>query len=82
MGSTIWFMAGDGVEMELHFFVRLAGRLFGPVAGPIIAFFGKLGVGLVVAVYCRKCAAWIFGVAAAISFWAAWYNVWGLSGYS
>jgi hypothetical protein len=63
--------------MELHFFVRLAGRLFGPVAGPVLGFFGKLGAGLLVGVYCRRYATWIFGVAAAISLWAAWYNVWG-----
>jgi hypothetical protein len=77
MASTMWFMREDGVEMELHFFVRLASRLLGPVGGPAAGFLGKAVAGMLVAIYCRKYAVYIFAAGTVISVWAAWYNVWG-----
>jgi hypothetical protein len=45
------------------------------VRGPAAGFVGKAGFGILVAIYCRKYAVYIFGAATVMSLWAAWYNV-------
>ena len=54
----------------------------GPVAGPLAAAAGKAIVGIALAVYLRKFAAYLFATASIISFWAAWYNIWGYKLYT
>ena len=79
--STIHFMLAEGVDMELHPVVHIAAHIFGPVLGPLIGFFGKAIAGVIVAIYWRRIAWIILLVASIISFWAAWYNIWGWQYY-
>ena len=79
--STIHFMLKLGPEPEMNPAVRMAARIAGPVAGPLIGAVAKSIAGILVAIYCRKFAAYIFILTALISFWAAWYNVWGVELY-
>lgn len=79
--STIWFMVRIGAEGELHPVVKLVSQILGPVAGPLVAVLGKGAAGIIVAVWFRRWAAIILVAVAAISFWAAWYNVWGCELY-
>jgi uncharacterized membrane protein len=79
--STINFMVKLGPELELHPMVRIAARIVGPVAGPLIGALAKAVAGTIVAIYCRRFAAHILILASLISFWAAWYNVWGVYMY-
>jgi hypothetical protein len=77
--STIYFMLKDASKVEMHPAVYFVSRIFGPVAGPLLGLFAKAAAGIFVAVYCRKFAVYIFLAAAIISFWAAWYNIWGIN---
>ena len=76
--STIYFMIQMGPEPEIHPMVRIAARIVGPVAGPLLGALVKALAGVIVAIYCRRFAACILILASLISFWAAWYNVWGM----
>jgi len=81
--STVYFMLESGPETELHPVIQfISSHMLGPIAGPLFAAFAKLTAGIVVAVYCRKFAAYIFSAVSVISFWAAWYNVWGFRIYT
>jgi len=81
--STVYFMLESGPETELHPVIQfISSRVLGPIAGPLFAALAKLTAGIVVAVYCRKFAVYIFSVVSVISFWAAWYNVWGFRIYT
>jgi hypothetical protein len=75
--STIHFMRHEGIDSELHPMVNLAAQCFGPIAGPLIGAALKAVSGLVVAVFWRRIAGFIFGIVSIISVWAAWYNLWG-----
>jgi hypothetical protein len=75
--STIYFMLGAGPESELHPAVKIVSYLFGPVVGPLVGVLCKGFFGVLVAIYLRRFAGYIFLVVAILSFWAAWYNVWG-----
>ena len=79
--STIYFMIKLGPELEIHPMVRIAARIAGPVAGPLLGASAKALAGILVAIYCRRFAAYILILASLISFWAAWYNVWGIELY-
>jgi hypothetical protein len=80
--STINFMHRIGIEAELHPVFYLFSKAFGPNLGPLIGATGKAIAALAVAIYCRQFAPYIFLAASLISFWAAWYNIWGLHIYS
>jgi len=80
--STIHSMLIEGPDVEIHPVIRLVSRTLGPVAGPLVATAGKTLAGLLVAIYCRRFAAYIFVTASIISFWAAWYNIWGFKVYT
>jgi hypothetical protein len=80
--STIHFMNRFGIEGELHPAYYLVSKALGPNLGPLIAAVGKAIAGFAVAIYCRQFAVHIFLAASIISFWAAWYNIWGLHIYS
>ena len=72
--------AGYAME-ESHPTVRLVAAHLGPILGPLIAFFWKSLLGLAVIIYLRRFALYIFTPAIILSFWAAWYNVWGVNLY-
>jgi hypothetical protein len=77
--STVYFMMQDGGhDNEVHPAIWLISAIFGPILGPILGWIGKAAAGLVVAIYWRRIAAYIFIFASILSFWAAWYNVWGV----
>jgi hypothetical protein len=75
--STMHFMLREGPDVEMHIVIRFISRILGPVAGPLVGAVGKAVAGVIVGVFCRKFAAYIFITASVISFWAAWYNIWG-----
>jgi hypothetical protein len=80
--STIYFMMRDGGhENEVHPAIWLSSAVFGPVLGPLLGWAGKAAAGIAVAVYWRRIAVYLFGVASILSFWAAWYNIWGVNIY-
>jgi len=81
VASTVYFMTQESAPDEVHPAIRLVSRLLGPVIGPLVGGIGKAAAGIVVAIYCRQFAVYIFVLAAIISFWAAWYNVWGINIY-
>ena len=75
--STIHFMLRIGPDSEMHIIIRYLSKLLGPVAGPLAGAIGKVSAGTIVAIYLRRFAIYIFVTASVISFWAAWYNMWG-----
>ncbi|MCP4710595.1 MAG: hypothetical protein GY869_18380, partial [Planctomycetes bacterium] len=76
--STIHFMRREGhPDSEIHLAIRLIAQIFGPIIGPLIAFVGKAVCGLAVCIYLRRWALYIFTPVIVLSFWAAWYNIWG-----
>jgi len=81
-GSTMYFMLREGPEAEMHIAIRFVSEIFGPIAGPLIGAVGKAVAGVLVGIYIRRFAAYIFVTASIISFWAAWYNMWGFRLYT
>jgi hypothetical protein len=79
--STIHFMRKWGPEAEIHLAIRWMSMWFGNILGPLIGALGKAIAGLLVAVYLRRFAIYILLAVSIISFWAAWYNVWGYKIY-
>ena len=77
MLSTIYFMRKFGPESEIHPVIRLLSRHFGVIAGPLLGFAGKALGGFIVAVFLGKWSRYLFVAATIISFWAAWFNIWG-----
>jgi ABC-type anion transport system duplicated permease subunit len=76
--STIYVMLNEGAENELHPVIKLvSAKILGPVFGPVAGVVGKAISGLIVAIYFKRFAPYIFIAAIIISFWAAWYNIWG-----
>ena len=80
--STIHFMLVEGPDVEIHPLIRLVSKILGPVAGPLLAAAGKAVTGVVVSIFCRRFATYIFVTASVISLWAAWYNMWGYKVYT
>ena len=81
--STVYFLSQPDPDMEAHPAINfLCSNMLGPVAGPLFAAIAKLAIGIVIAVYCRRFAICIFVAVSAISFWAAWYNLWGFKLYT
>ncbi len=79
--STIYFMQRTGPEAELHPGIKFMSELLGSVAGPLVGMVLKAVAGVTVAIYLRKFAAHIFLAGSVISYWAAWYNIWGCQYY-
>ncbi|MCK5271283.1 MAG: hypothetical protein KAJ52_01855 [Sedimentisphaerales bacterium] len=75
--STSYFMQRQGPDVELHPVIRLVSQFMGPYLGPLLGFLGKAVAGLIIGLYLRKWAPYIFITVTIISFWAAWYNIWG-----
>lgn len=81
--STIYFMVRDGTEAEFHPAIQFVSeRILGPVGGPLFTIIFKLAAGILVTIYYRKLAVYIFLAASIISMWAAWYNIWGHNFYT
>ena len=70
-------MLRDGIDAEIHLAIRYVSKVFGPVLGPTIGTLGKIAAGVIVGLCSRKLAPYVFATASAISFLAAWYNIWG-----
>jgi len=81
-GSTMHFMLREGPDAEMHIVIRFLAETLGPVTGPLIGAIGKVVAGVVVGVYIKRFAGYIFVTASIISFWAAWYNLWGFKLYT
>jgi len=79
--STIYIMLEYGPGVEIHPAIQLVSKITGPVIGPLISVLAKGVAGMLVAIYLRRFAKYIFLTAAIISLWAAWYNVWGVELY-
>ena len=75
-------MQQDGANAEVRPAVQLASRILGTIAGPLLGVVAKAAAGLVVAIYWRRFAPYILLAVAALSFWAAWYNIWGADVYT
>ena len=75
-------MLREGPDSELHIGFVFVSRLFGPVVGPLLGGIAKITAGIIVAIYCRRFSLYILVVASIISFWAAWYNIWGVNVYT
>ena len=78
--STIRFMRSEGPEAETNPGIRIVSQVLGPAGiyiGPLIAVVGKTCAALLVSVYWRRGAVYILVVGSILSYWAAWYNVWG-----
>jgi len=77
MGTTIHFMRTAGAEAEGHPAVRVVSLAFGPVLGPILGKLCQLAVVILLTVYLRRYALYIFVAVIILYAWAAWYNLWG-----
>ena len=75
--STIHFMKLDGPDQEMHPAVRIVSNVFGTVAGPVIGKVCQLAAIMLVTIYLRPQAKYIFLVVVVLYGWAAWFNVWG-----
>jgi tetrahydromethanopterin S-methyltransferase subunit D len=75
--STVYFMLRAGAGAEGHPAVRLVSAVFGPIAGPIVGKLCQFIVVVVLTVYLRRWAAYIFAAVIVLYAWAAWYNIWG-----
>jgi len=75
--STIHFMKLDGPDQEMHPAVRIVSNVFGTVAGPVIGKVCQLAAIMLVTIYLRPQAKYIFLVVVVLYCWAAWFNVWG-----
>lgn len=84
--STVHFMLVDPTAWELHPVIALIVWFLGPIAGPLLGILAKALVGLGVAWYLHRFGRLgpicLFLVGIVMSFWADWYNVWGVSLYT
>ena len=79
--STAYFMSRTGPDAEGHPLIRLISVVLGPIFGPIISKSCQFSVIVVLTVYLRRWATYIFVAVIILYIWAAWYNVWGCDLY-
>jgi len=77
MASTMHFMLYAGPQAELHPTVRFLSEYLGPFLGPFLGKAIQVTVIIVVTVFLRRRAIFIFIPVIILYAWAAWYNVWG-----
>ncbi len=77
MASTIHFMLIHGPAAEGHPVVRVIALVFGPVLGPMLGKATQFLVVIMVTVFLRRWAVYIFIPLIILYGWAAWYNFWG-----
>lgn len=80
--STVYFMRHSGVRAELHPVVVFFSQHFGIYLGPFMGAAFKAIFAIMIAIYFRSLAHYLFLTASAIYFWAAWYSIWGVSLYT
>lgn len=81
MASTIHFMLIHGPAAEGHPVVRVISLVFGPILGPMLGKTVQFLVAIIVTVFLRRWAAYIFILLIILYAWAAWYNFWGHQAY-
>ena len=81
MASTIHFMLNSSPRAEFHPTVRFLSQFFGPWLGPVLGKAIQFTVIIVLTVFLRRWAVFIFVPVIILYFWAAWYNVWGYQLY-
>lgn len=79
--STVYFMLRTGPGAEGHPVIRIISMVFGPVLGPVISKVCQFSAIVVLTVYLRRWAMYIFVAVIILYTWAAWYNVWGCELY-
>ena len=79
--SRIHFMKLEGPDQEVHPAVRIVSNVFGPVAGPVVGKLCQLGAIILVTIWLRPQAKYIFLVVVVLYCWSAWFNVWGRNIY-
>lgn len=79
--STVYFMLRTGPDAEGHPVIRIISMVFGPVLGPVISKVCQFSAIVVLTVYLRRWAMYIFVAVIILYTWAAWYNVWGCELY-
>ena len=77
MASTMHFMLFAGPQAEIHPTVRFLAVYLGPFLGPLLGKAIQVTVIIVLTVFLRRWATFIFIPVIILYFWAAWYNVWG-----
>jgi hypothetical protein len=75
MLSTVFFMVIDGPHAERHPMIRLISIVLGPVTGPVIGKLLQFAAVIVVTVFLRRWALYIFVTVIILYAWAAAYNV-------
>ncbi len=81
MASTIHFMLSASPQAEFHPTVRFVSQLFGPILGPVVGKAIQFTVVVVLTVFLRRWAIFIFIPVIILYSWAAWYNLWGYQLY-
>jgi len=80
--STHRFMAAGGIEDELHPVIRWVSLLCGPFLGPLLGKLGQFAAVVFVTVLFRPQARIVFIPVTLVYFYAAWFNLWGISLYT
>src|SRR4030042_2937503 len=81
MASTVYFMLREGSQAEGHPAIRLVSIAFGPILGPIIGKICQFLFVIIVTVFLRRQAIYIFVAVIILYAWASWYNIWGCNLY-
>lgn len=77
MVSTMYFMSVHGSEAEMHPAIRMVSVILGPIAGPIVGKVCQFGGVVLITIFFRWAAKYVFLVVIIMYSWAAWFNVWG-----
>ena len=77
MLSTVYVMLIYGTQAEWHPTIRMVAMALGPVLGPIVGKLWQFAIIIVLTVYMRFWAVYIFLTVIVLYTWAAWYNIWG-----
>ena len=77
MLSTVYIMLVYGTDAEWHPTIRMVAMALGPVFGPIVGKLWQFAIVIVLTVYLRFWAVYIFLTVIVLYTWAAWYNIWG-----
>ena len=79
--STAYFMRNLGIDKEIHIVFRASANIFGPILGPLFGACWKMASCGIAVVLCKRFTVYILTAVTVISFWAAWYNIWGIKIY-
>ena len=75
MFSTVFFMAIDGPHAESHPVIRLLALALGPMLGPVVGKLAQFAAVVLLTVFLRRWAIYIFVAVIILYAWAAVYNV-------